>query len=624
MLSVESLVLEKYPGFLGQSPDFFRISLLKLLKRLFHEKTVNEFLEINQEAKGLEFVERVLEYFQLSYSVSNTSRENIPATGKVIIFANHPLGALDALCLVKMVSEVRKDVKIVANELLSRLEPLESLLLPVDVLGGLSSRRQLQDVQKALEEEQAVIFFPSGEVSRARPTGVRDTNWNDGFLRFAIRVSAPLLPVHVNARNSALFYSISALNKPAAGLLLVNEMFWQRTRNLPVTVGEMIPANVIVRDTRPRHVLVKQLRRHLYRIGKNKSGLFPVEKSIAHPESRAQLRKEIKSSRLLGCTTDNMSIHLLSYHPDSAVMREIGRLREISFRRVGEGSGQRRDNDEYDRKYEHIVLWDDNELEIVGSYRVARCAAITSELYVQSLFVLGESFADYRKKGLELGRSFVQPRYWGSRALDYLWQGIGAYLRHHPEITYLFGPVSISNAYPKGAINLLVYYYNHYYGVEESPVAARQPFALSRQEQVLIGRHFLGNDHKADFKQLKVLLRHYNVSVPTLYKQYPEVFDKTGIQFLAWNIDDEFSSCVDGFLLADLAKLKASKRKRYIDKGSEVSPGALVGEAPPSSSFAEGNDNVISAQELHPRAHRSKETSSPSALIGDPVTQQQG
>ena len=143
-------------------------------------------------------------------------------------------------------------------------------------------------------------------------------------------------------------------------------------------------------------------------------------------------------------------------------MREIGRLREIAFRAVGEGSGNRRDVDPYDRYYEHLILWDVEDLEIVGAYRLGNTSQMLEAeqaLYTQSLFNYTEQMTPYFDNGLELGRSFVQPKYWGKRSLDYLWYGIGAYLKKHPKIRYLFGPVTLSNSMPKAAKDLLVYFY---------------------------------------------------------------------------------------------------------------------------------------------------------------------
>jgi len=151
-------------------------------------------------------------------------------------------------------------------------------------------------------------------------------------------------------------------------------------------------------------------------------------------------------------------------------LREIGRLREYTFRKVEEGTGKKRDTDSFDKYYEHIVLWDENDLEIVGSYR-------------NTLFKFKEEFESYLVDSIELGRSFVQPKYWGSRALDYLWQGIGAYLVQNPSIKYIFGPVSLSVALPKDALNLIVSYYSHYYGTKKPLVKEIDPFVMNKQER---------------------------------------------------------------------------------------------------------------------------------------------
>jgi putative hemolysin len=145
-------------------------------------------------------------------------------------------------------------------------------------------------------------------------------------------------------------------------------------------------------------------------------------------------------------------------------MREIGRLREMTFRTVGEGCGQPRDIDRFDRHYEQLVLWDDQDMEIVGAYRLADAGRVIAEqgvqgLYSRTLFDYGPAVLSRIAQGLELGRSFVQPRYQTRHALDYLWYGIGAYIKANPHIRYLFGPASISRFYGTrvhGATRLLL------------------------------------------------------------------------------------------------------------------------------------------------------------------------
>ncbi len=177
---------------------------------------------------------------------------------------------------------------------------------------------------------------------------------------------------------------------------------------------------------------------------------------MAHPESPLEVRRALQAAEVLGRTNDGKQILLLDARPDDPALREIGRLRELAFRRVGEGTGARRDLDRYDAWYRHVVLWDEQALAIVGAYRLGEAGTILRErgldgLYSASLFDYAPEAQAFLPEAVELGRSFVQPAYWGSRSLDYLWQGIGAYLRKRPEVRYLFGPVSLSASLPPEA-----------------------------------------------------------------------------------------------------------------------------------------------------------------------------
>ncbi|EKD35434.1 MAG: Phospholipid/glycerol acyltransferase [uncultured bacterium] len=207
-------------------------------------------------------------------------------------------------------------------------------------------------------------------------------------------------------------------------------------------------------------------------------------------------------------------------------MREIGRLRELTFRAVGEGTGKRRDLDHFDWYYRHLILWDEKELEIAGAYRFVDAGRIVGEkgsdgLYSGSLFKLDSRQSYFLREGLELGRSFVQQRYWGRRSLDYLWYGIGAFLAKNPHYRYLFGPVSISNAMPQLAKELLIYFYKLYFtGPGDSP-CSRNPFSFSVPLATL-AQEFTGRDYQADFRKLKSLLDNLGTAVPPLYKQYTE------------------------------------------------------------------------------------------------------
>lgn len=567
MINVEQALTNKYPAFV-QKPTPVKNSTLFLLRRLIRETEINDFLVDNADAEGFEFIDRVLDYFNFSYTMSNKDRMNIPSSGRVLIVANHPLGALDGLALLKAIGEVRRDVKIVANDLLMHFDPLKSLFLPVDNMGKSTRKRDIARIVECLQNEEAVIVFPAGEVSRAGLTGIKDGKWNSGFIRFARKANAPILPTFIGGKNSSLFYSASYVNRNLSTLLLAREMFNKKSVSIPIKVGEPIPFSQLDAVPVSTQEKCKLLKKHLYRIAKKRTPLFITEKTIAHPQDRQAIKQELKDSELLGETSDGKKIYLFDYKADSAVIHEVGRLREIAFRCVGEGTGEKKDLDRYDRYYRHLILWDEEELEIAGAYRLAEASRLKENeengLYSATLFKYNEQMEDYFDKGIELGRSFVQPKYWGKRSLDYLWYGIGAYLRKNPDVRYMFGPVSLSNSYPKAAKDMLIWFYNHYFGDNEYLAKSFSPYQLDDATRENMDRMFAGDDYKADFRVMKEQLEFLGVSVPTLYKQYSELCEEGGVRFLDFGVDADFNYCVDGLVLVDLEFVKAKKRARYI------------------------------------------------------------
>ena len=569
MFQLEDVIEAKFPDF-GARHRILAKPTLAFLKKVLRETEVNAFLAEADGLEGLEFIECLLEHVDFSYSVVGREIENIPAEGRVVIVANHPLGMLDGVALLKLVSEVRKDVRIVANDILMQFKPLHSLLLPVVNLGSGYNKANVRAVHDALANDEAVIIFPSGEVSRAGPMGIRDGRWQAGFLRFAEQAKAPLLPVHLDGRNSALFYGVSTVFKPLSTLMLIGEAIRQRGTTLPVRIGEPIPWREIAALDVPREQKIRRVTSQLYAIARPGAvAAFKTERSIAHPEARLELRRELHAAECLGRTNDGKDIYLFAGRANSAVMRELGRLREIAFRQVGEGTGKRRDLDAFDAYYKHVVLWDEVEMQIVGAYRIGEVESILAErgpegLYTHGLFSFEDGMRSHFSQSLELGRSFVQPRYQGMRALEYLWYGIGAYLATRPQVRYLFGPVSVSAGYPEEARKLLVYFYRRYFGMPERLATARVPFVIPDADEPALAAVIPGDDYTRDFRALKQRLGELGVNVPTLYKQYTELCDPGGARFLGFGIDAAFSGCVDGLVLVDLLRLKPAKRERYL------------------------------------------------------------
>ncbi len=560
MRPLEQQLAERYPHwFRGRRAGLAR-PLLRTLGRWSRLDRVHAFMAEHADLRDFAFVEAATAFLGLRFEADEAETARIPASGRLLVVANHPSGALDALALLQLVGRVRRDVKIVANDLLAGVENLAGLLLPVRILGGRPGAGSVRAVEQALEAGQCVIVFPAGEVSRLGPRGIRDCRWRRGFLRFARATGAPVLPVRVQARNSALFYGASALFKPAGTALLVREMFRRRRQRIVLRVGRPMRLDPAAEPDE----LLAQVRRALYALGRWPDPGPGAPEPLAPPQPPERLEACVRAMQVLGETGDGKRICVGRLGLDSPLLHEIGRLRELTFREVGEGTGRRMDVDRHDAHYEHIVVWDAPGRKVAGAYRVARGAPVLAArgltgLYTASLFDYADDALPRIAQGLELGRSFVAPEYWGGRSLDYLWQGIGAYLRRHPGVRYLFGAVSMSAALPLHAREQIVAYYAHYYGDRGQGARSRHPFRYTAAPPC-----FGELDADTAFRVLKANLDALGATVPMLYKQYTELCEPGGTRFLAFGVDPGFGDSIDGLIEVDLHRIRPKKRARYL------------------------------------------------------------
>lgn len=569
MLSIDKSLIERMP-WLAQHPRIRR-PVAGMLGRLADEAGFNRVLQAVGTFEGFDFVERTLEVLGASYRINPRERENIPVDGPLLIVANHPLGMVDALALLHLVGSVRPDVRILGNDWLGLIEPLRRLMLPVDVFGK-GSASKMRNIYRALDNNEALIVFPAGEVSRLGPAGLRDGEWSDGFARLAMRRKTPVLPIHVAARNSAMFYGLSMLAKPLSTAMLPREAVAPTRQRVGFSVGALVsPEELEQRSEGDASQAAKLMRRHVYRVGRRRGLVFGGQAPLAHPEPAERVVAGLAAdAEKLADLADGKQVLLFKGAADSPVLREIGRLRELTFRKVGEGTGERRDIDSYDSYYEHLILWDPKALRICGSYRFGHGGRIIQErgmaaLYTSSLFNYSPALEARLSQGLELGRSFIAPAYWKSRALDQLWQGIGLYLQRHPELRYLFGPVSMSVNLPREAREWIAAAHQHYFGVS-GLASARQPFVVSHDVIELVRAALEGLAPSAGLGKLKHHLDALGVSMPVLYRQYVDLVEPQGVQFLDFGEDPGFSGCVDGLVMLDLANLKPAKRARYLGK----------------------------------------------------------
>ncbi|MCX6147624.1 MAG: GNAT family N-acetyltransferase [Candidatus Kapabacteria bacterium] len=540
-----------------------------LLHKILYVNEMTKFIQSHQSRRGLDMIEDFLEYLDFSYTISDKDKRRIPAEGKLICVSNHPLGGLDGLVLLQTIGEVRKDVKILANGILANIEAISGNFIPIEMYSNGPKRSQLESIKKCLENEEAIIIFPAGEVSRMSGLGIKDKDWSRSALYFASKYNAPILPMFVKGRNSLLFYFTSIISKKLAMFLLPSEMFNKKGKTIHIRVGDPIPAKVFSSGVVNQNYMIKLLKKHTFNIGKKKDGIFKTEKTIIHPVETKVLRQELFNSQLLSKTSDNKMIFLVSYDSAQNLMKELARLREFTFRKVGEGTGERYDSDKYDKIYKHLVLWDDNNLDIIGSYRIGICDEIiksngVSAIYNQSQFNFDDAFLEIMKNSIELGRSFIQHKYWKTNALDLLWKGLGAYISENQNIRYLWGAVSISDFYSDEAKSLIIYYYNKWYGTSTYQTKAKYPYIITKNRHSELVEIFSEDSYDKDFKVLKNSLKNLGYTVPILYRSYTELCEKGGTEFIDFGVDESFANSIDGLILLDLSKLETSKKERYL------------------------------------------------------------
>lgn len=573
MLNIEEAYHKNFPNAVKYMPTSVTNLAVKILQKIFHEKTFNDIYTKNHYLRGLEFADSMLEHLNITYTVKANELKNIPSTGRIIVVANHITGASDAFSLVQLMGNYRenKKVKFMVNGMLMGMTQASEILVPVDNITGAITKDTIKAMNTALENEEAIIIFPSGIVNRWSFSGVKDSQWKASFLKIARRNNVPVLPIRIEARNSNLFYFISfILPKKLTGFMLPHEFATTGQRKpLEFNIGRVIPVKSFSDKKIPITKYLEMFREHLYTVGTQEAGILKTEITITAASNKMILKEEINNSQQLGHTKDGKLIVLSDSEKSPFLMQELGRVREISFRAIGGGTGTAKDNDLYDNYYKHLILWDEEDLEIVGAYRIGEVKDIIKHQGMQGLYTynqcnFSDEFQNYVQNSVELGRSFIQPKYWGSRALDNLWQGVGAYLANNPQIVYTYGIITINADTPKKAVAALVYFYSYHFSCESNMMSAKTPYYMSHDEKEEFDILFKYRTYKDGFVILKKYLKDLGTSVPTLFKQYAELYEEGAVRFFDFTVNEGLHGVVEGFIIADNSRMKEAKRKRYI------------------------------------------------------------
>jgi putative hemolysin len=549
------------------------------------------------------FFKRAVEAIGVDYEISETDLKKIPREGGLVVVSNHPLGGLDGIVLGSVLLSVREDAKIILNGLLANMPEIKEYAICVNPFGGKSATAQnvssMKDTIRHLKNGGCIGTFPSGTVSHihVKDCCISDPEWNTNIAQIARRTKANILPVYFDGRNSWLFYLAGLIHPRLRTLLLIREMFYvARRKKIQMHVGGVISARK-VSEFQNDEELTSWLRINSYVLGgrnnkgekQDKTQLKIIQRSIEkifpmmHKEMQdlilpidpELIEKEISALPESACMIngEKISVYCAEAWQIPWAMLEIGRLREETFREVGEGTGKSIDTDEFDQYYLHMFMWDAENKKIAGAYRIGRTDKIMNSLgvqglYASTLFKIKRELIDRISPALEMGRSFVASQYQKKRStLAILWRGIGEYLYRNPQYRVLYGPVSISAQYNSISKDLMVQFLMERKTSEELAkfVKAKNPPKVS-MKSVDIKALMAG---AADIDHVSALVSEVeidNKGIPTLLKHYL----KLDGELLAFNVDNEFGSCIDGLIMVDLLKTDPKLLKSYMGEKQTI------------------------------------------------------
>ncbi|MFO1435431.1 MAG: GNAT family N-acyltransferase [Gammaproteobacteria bacterium] len=563
------------------------------LDRLTALSTLNKMYHGLRSTEGdRDFLQLTLDHFRVQVEASARELSNIPRTGPVVVVANHPFGAIEGVIMAHVLRALRDDVRIMANGLLKQFTEIAHLFLDVNPFGGTNAARQnvrpLREAMRWVQQGGLLMVFPAGEVSSLRldRRAISDPEWNSTVASIVRRSNASVVPVYIHGRNSALFYLVGLIHPRLRTILLPRELLNKTGQRIRLTIGSNIPGAQLNRfETDDEMTAFMRMRTYLLalpvhddvvpqiasaapnEVQDDELSVEPIIEPVPVEVVRTELESLPPAQTLV--TSDNFRVVIANAAQIPWTLQEIGRLRELTFRAVGEGTGRGVDIDLFDDYYQHLFLWNAQSGEVAGAYRIGRADDILSRFGLQGLYT--HSLFNYRRRvieelqpALEVGRSFVRAEYQRSfTPLLLLWRGIGEYVVRNPRYATLYGPVSISNEYQPLSRALLVDYLKrtHLQADYARDVRPRNPFRapwrrLWRGMDLAV---FSGLDSvdeliahiEPDGKGTPVLVRHYV---------------KLGGRFLGFNVDDQFGSAIDGLVMVDLRRTEPRLLGRYMGK----------------------------------------------------------
>lgn len=544
----------------------------KLLLQVTQVKKINNFYEQHKNDSSIEFIDAVISRLNLKFEFNEYELKRIPASGAFITVSNHPFGGIDGILLLKILSKVRPDYKIISSYLLQRIKPLENSLLPINTLDlPDKNNRGLSDLKHAflhLNNGHPIGVFPAGRTSSYKPDihQISDSEWQFAILKFIKKTNLPVVPINFLGRNRSNLNLMSVIHPMLKSNNLPQELFNRRNRDIIIRIGNPIPIPDLEHFSNIAQ-FGRFLRVKTYALGSTidvkkfyryqlKQQDEPEKIVDAIPTEKLILDLTNISKKHFLFNVNNYSVYCVPSFEIPNILNEIGRLRELTFRNVGEGTNNSTDLDEFDLYYFHLFIWDKVENQIVGAYRVGKGHDIINQygkkgFYLYSLFRINDKMLPVLNESLELGRSFIRKEYQQKPIpLFLLWKGILYFLLKHKEYRYLIGPVSISNQFSTISKALITEFIkSNYFNNELAKfIKPRTQFSANFPE---IDTNLILETTSNDLNKFDKLIEEIepaNFKLPVLLKKYI----KLNAKIISFNIDPKFNNALDGLIMLDL------------------------------------------------------------------------
>ena len=570
----KAIKLDRF-GKIGTSVGWMIMHLLGMPK-------INRMYDEVKHLERLDFINAIIRKLNIDFEIPEEDLKRIPDSGAFITVSNHPLGGLDGLLLLKIILEKRPDYKVLSSFILKDIPQLQNFLIKTNEN---DYRSEIENALKYISNQHGLGLFPAGEVSIYKNGKlVVDKTWNTQSLKMIYQAQVPIIPIYFHGRNSRLFYLLSRIHPVLRSAKLPSEATSDMKKTIKVRIGKPITPKM-QESFADHNMLGEFIRKKTYILAKTfepekRNEIFnppskPVknEKPVIEPVNKAKLLEDIKritdkedkmfeKNEYQGFLSDAKDIPNL--------LREIGRLREITFRDVGEGTGNEIDLDKYDKYYKHLILWDQKAHKIVGAYRMGLGREIFEKygikgFYLSELFRFEPELYDMMSKSIEMGRAFIVKEYQQKPfPLFLLWRGIVHTTLRHPDHEYLIGPVSISNKFSNFSKSLMIEFMKSYFYDPYSAqfVRPKKAFKVRLKEEDKTFVFDSAGDNLNKFDKIIDELEPGNLKIPVLLKKYI----KQNARLIAFNVDPNFNNAIDGLMYIKISDLPEETVKPVLEE----------------------------------------------------------